>query len=139
MTSTLTPSGPDTPDHLAKAPVRKSARRIRLENLAWQIGIAAVFFALWEYASERWISALLVSKPTRIAQTMWQWTVDGTYVTNIWVTLKATLMGFGAGAIGGMLLGGSIVALGAAVLDASTGRRRREVDDTGASRIVLRQ
>lgn len=41
--------------------------------------------------------------------------------------------------IGGMLLGGSIVALGAAVLDASTGRRRREVDDTGTSRIVLGQ
>ncbi len=105
MTSAHTQPGQDQPDHLAKAPVRKSARRMRIENLVWQIGIAAVFFALWEYASERWISALLVSKPSRIAQTMWQWTVDGTYVTNIWVTLKATLMGFGAGAIGGMLLG----------------------------------
>lgn len=41
--------------------------------------------------------------------------------------------------IGGMLLGGSIVALGAAVLDASTGRRRRDVDSTSASRLVLGQ
>ena len=95
----------DEPDHLAKAPLRKSTRRIRVENLVWQFSIAIVFLALWEYASERWISALLVSKPTRIAGTMWQWTVDGTYVTNIWVTLKATLMGFGGGAIGGMILG----------------------------------
>lgn len=93
------------PEHLATAPVRKSRRRIRLENLAWQIVIGVIFLALWEYASERWISALLVSKPTRIAGTMWQWTVDGTYASNIWVTLKATAMGFGGGAIGGMLLG----------------------------------
>jgi NitT/TauT family transport system permease protein len=105
MTSKNLTATKDTPDHLAKAPVRKSAGRMRLENLAWQICIAAAFFALWEYASERWISALLVSKPSRIAQTMWEWTIDGTYVKNIWVTLKATLMGFGAGAIGGMMLG----------------------------------
>jgi NitT/TauT family transport system permease protein len=95
----------DEPEHAAKAPVRKSRQQIRLENLAWQIGIGVVFLILWEYASDRWISALLVSKPTRIAQTMWEWTVDGTYIKNIWVTLKATLMGFGAGAIGGMILG----------------------------------
>lgn len=105
MTSKNLNAMKDVSDHLAKAPVRKSARQIRLENLAWQIGIAVAFFALWEYASERWVSALLVSKPSRIAQTMWEWTVDGTYIKNIWVTLKATLMGFGAGAIGGMILG----------------------------------
>ena len=105
MTSSTAPRAADTPDHLARAPVRKSRQRIRLENLAWQIAIAVVLLGLWEYASERWISALLVSKPSRIAQTMWEWTVDGTYLRNIWVTLKATLMGFAAGAIGGMLLG----------------------------------
>lgn len=105
MTSSTTPRAADTPDHLARAPVRKSRQRIRAENLAWQIAIAVVLLGLWEYASERWISALLVSKPSRIAQTMWEWTVDGTYLRNIWVTLKATLMGFAAGAIGGMLLG----------------------------------
>ncbi len=105
MTSPDIHATKDVPAHLAKAPVRKSSGRIRLENLAWQIAIAVVFFALWEYASERWVSALLVSKPSRIAQTMWEWTVDGTYIKNIWVTLKATLMGFGAGAIGGMMLG----------------------------------
>ena len=57
----------DEPEHLAKAPVRKSRTRIRLENLAWQIVIGVAFLGLWEYASERWISALLVSKPSRIA------------------------------------------------------------------------
>ena len=98
MTSANTPPSNDAPEHLAQAPVRKSAGRIRLENLAWQIAIAVVFFSLWEYASERWISALLVSKPSRIAKTMWEWTVDGTYAKNIWVTLQATLMGFGVGA-----------------------------------------
>jgi len=95
----------DIPEHLAQAPVRKSRNRIRMENLVWQIAIGVAFLAFWEYASERWISALLVSKPTRIAGTMWEWTVDGTYVKNIWITLKATAMGFAGGAIGGMILG----------------------------------
>jgi NitT/TauT family transport system permease protein len=95
----------DQPEHLAAAPVRKSRNRIRVENLVWQVAIGVAFLCLWEYASERWISALLVSKPTRIAQTMWEWTRDGTYVKNIWVTLKATAMGFSGGAIGGMILG----------------------------------
>lgn len=95
----------DGPEHLAKAPVRKSRNRIRMENLAWQVAIGVIFLGIWEYASERWISALLVSKPSRIAQTMWEWSIDGTYVKNIWVTLKATVMGFGGGAIGGMILG----------------------------------
>ena len=100
-----TTAASDVPEHLSEAPVRKSRRRIRVENLIWQIAIGVVFLAIWEYASERWISALLVSKPTRIAQTMWEWTVDGTYVKNIWITLEATAMGFGGGAIGGMILG----------------------------------
>ncbi len=104
MSSQNTPDN-DVPEHLATAPVRKSRRRERLENLAWQIGIGVVFLAVWEYASERWISTLLVSSPSRIGQTMWQWSIDGTYALGIWVTLKATLMGFGSGALSGMILG----------------------------------
>jgi NitT/TauT family transport system permease protein len=89
----------------AVAPVRKSRQRVRLENLAWQIGLFVAFLALWEYASERWISQLLVSRPTKIWETIVKWTLDGTFAKNVWVTIQATLMGFGLGAVLGMVFG----------------------------------
>lgn len=90
---------------LVKAPKRISAQRRRIENLAMQILLIAVLLALWEYAADRWVPALFISKPSKIGATMWIWTLDGTYVANIWVTLQATVLGFVAGAVGGMISG----------------------------------
>lgn len=88
-----------------KAPKRVSLQRLRLENLAMQVLLVALLLALWEYAADRWVPSLFISKPSKIGATMWAWTIDGTYVTNIWVTLQATVMGFVAGAVGGMISG----------------------------------
>lgn len=76
-----------------------------MENLAWQITLLVALFALWEYASDRWIPALFVSRPSVIGQTMLKWLKDGTYLTNLWVTLQAALTGFSTGALAGMLFG----------------------------------
>jgi NitT/TauT family transport system permease protein len=89
----------------AKAPARVSASRRRIENLIWQIVLVGTFLLLWEYASDRWIPKLFVSKPTEIWATMWKWLTDGTYAVNLWVTIKATVAGFTVGASAGMLLG----------------------------------
>lgn len=88
-----------------KAKVRVSKTRRRLENLAMQVALVTAFFSLWEYASDRWIPALFVSKPSKIWETMWQWLMDGTYASNLWVTIEATVAGFALGAGLGMLLG----------------------------------
>ncbi|MCO5066649.1 MAG: ABC transporter permease [Rhizobiaceae bacterium] len=90
---------------LLHAPKRVSAKRRRLENLALQVILLIVILCLWEYAADRWIPALYISKPSRIGQTMWQWLNDGTYLKNTWVTLEATVYGFAVGAIGGIAFG----------------------------------
>lgn len=87
------------------APRQAWWRNTRLQNLACQVVIITGFLLLWEYASDRWISALMVSKPSAVWATIWKWSVDGTYLKNIWVTIYAMIAGFGLGAGLGTLIG----------------------------------
>ena len=70
-----------------------------------RVGLIVLIFVLWEIASDRWVPALMISKPTLIWQTIWKWTLDGTYLKNAFVTLEATALGFLAGASAGMIIG----------------------------------
>jgi len=88
-----------------RAPVRISESRRRIENLVLQILLIGSFLLLWEYASDRWVPKLMVSKPSDIGRTIWQWLTDGTFASNLWVTLQATLGGFLLGTTAGMVLG----------------------------------
>ena len=88
-----------------RAPVRISAARRRAENLILQVLLIGTFLILWEYASDRWVPKLMVSKPSEIWATTWKWMVDGTFAWNLWVTIKATAGGFALGAGTGMLAG----------------------------------
>ena len=90
---------------LLRRPIRKSATRLRFENLAMQIALIAAFLGLWEYAADRWVPALFVSRPSMIGATMWAWLLDGTYARATWATLEATTLGFVAGASTGMVAG----------------------------------
>jgi NitT/TauT family transport system permease protein len=103
--SSLPVSKPTPGSGSVKAPKRISAQRRRLENLAMQIALIIVLLGIWEYAADRWVPSLFISKPSRIGATMWEWTLDGTYFTNSWVTLQATVLGFVLGAVGGMISG----------------------------------
>ncbi|MCP8939943.1 ABC transporter permease [Alsobacter sp. SYSU M60028] len=88
-----------------KAPVRISPARRAVENLVIQIILIGAFLVLWEYASDRWVPKLMVSKPSDIGAQIWKWTLDGTFVRNLWVTVQATALGFLLGAAAGMVLG----------------------------------
>lgn len=88
-----------------RAPVRISESRRRIENLVLQVLLVGAFLLLWEYASDRWVPKLMVSKPSDIGSTIWRWLMDGTYATNLWVTVQATVGGFLLGTTAGMLLG----------------------------------
>lgn len=88
-----------------KPPARISPARRRTENLVIQILLLVGFLALWEYSSDRWVPKLMVSKPSDIGRTIVQWSRDGTYALNLWVTIKATVVGFALGATFGMGLG----------------------------------
>ena len=76
-----------------------------LQNLLWQVALVSAFLLLWEYAADRWVSSLMVSRPSAIGKNIWKWTADGTYLKNIWVTLYAMMAGFLLGAVLGTLIG----------------------------------
>lgn len=88
-----------------KAPVRISPARRAAENLVIQIILIGAFLILWEYASDRWVPKLMVSKPSDIGAQIWKWTLDGTFIRNLWVTVQATALGFLLGAAAGMFFG----------------------------------
>jgi len=94
-----------SPSHSLAAPSLAWWRSTRLQNFAWQVALVTAFLLLWEYAADRWVSALMVSKPSAIGQNIWKWTVDGTYLKNVWVTLYAMVAGFLLGASLGTLIG----------------------------------
>ena len=93
------------PKQRRRALKRVSPTQRRLENLALQILLIGSFLALWEYAAGRWVPKLMVSKPSEIGATVWGWLLDGTLVTNLWVTIQATFGGFLLGGAAGLLLG----------------------------------
>jgi NitT/TauT family transport system permease protein len=88
-----------------RAPMRDGALRRRLETLAFQLLLVGGFLVLWEYASDRWVPKLLVSRPSDIWTVILRWAGDGTYLRNMTVTLQATAGGFALGAGLGMLTG----------------------------------
>lgn len=69
--------------------------------------ILAAFLGLWEIASDRWVDSLFISRPSDVAQTLVDWTKDGT----LWRNTSAT---FGVAAVG-FLIGG-VAALAAGYL-----------------------
>lgn len=88
-----------------RAPARISPARRAIENLAIQLLLIAAFLLLWQFASDRWVPKLMISKPTEIGAQIWKWTVDGTFARNLWVTVQATAVGFLLGAAVGMTVG----------------------------------
>jgi NitT/TauT family transport system permease protein len=88
-----------------RAPLREGALRRRVENIAIQAILIGGFLMLWEYAADRWVPRLLVSRPSDIWTVIVRWSTDGTYARNMGVTLQATAGGFALGAGLGMLIG----------------------------------
>lgn len=102
---TIDPKAVAQPAKRRKAPVRISPARRKMENLGLQLLLIAAFLMLWEYASDRWVPKLMVSKPSEIGATIRKWLMDGTFAKNLWVTIQATAGGFLLGAGAGMALG----------------------------------
>lgn len=88
-----------------RAPLREGALRRRIENIAIQVILIGGFLMLWEYAADRWVPKLLVSRPSDIWTVIVRWSGDGTYARNMAITLQATAGGFALGAGLGMLIG----------------------------------
>lgn len=87
--------------------------------LAWRLAIIVVGLALWQFASGRLIKPFWISSPLEIWSQLSAWIATGELWMHVEVTLSETVMGFGFGAVAGIVVG---LALGlnkrlAAVLD----------------------
>ncbi|WP_435173917.1 ABC transporter permease [Actinacidiphila sp. bgisy145] len=104
---------------LAKSPSAKELRgqavrraRIRrrvLVNLT-RAALLVLFVGLWQVlASSETIDRFYFGEPSGICSKLWDWvrhgTSQGSLWDQVWVTLEETLMGFGIGVLGGVVLG----------------------------------
>jgi sulfonate transport system permease protein len=87
------------------AAMEAQARNRRLLILGSRVLVGVLLIALWQYASGRWIDALLISSPAAVGGRLWVWTIDGTLWTNLFVTMEATVFGFIIGCGTGFVLG----------------------------------
>ena len=80
----------------------KKNKRHKLLVLSAQIGVLAVFAALWEIsAALGWIDPFLMSSPSRIWNTLAELYADGALFYHIWISLYETILGFVIGTAAG--------------------------------------
>lgn len=97
------PSEKETRILVAEA-VRRSRQR-RWTVLGSRTALAVVVLILWELTSGRTIPELFISEPTKIAERLASWTVDGTLLRHTVVTLQEALGGFVIGTVLGVVAG----------------------------------
>lgn len=70
-----------------------------------RLAILAVILGVWEFASGRLIEPYLISKPSLIFTTFWNWVMDGRIFFHAGITAMEAVAGFLLGAAVGMTLG----------------------------------
>lgn len=70
-----------------------------------RLGILAAILGVWEFASGRLIEPYLISKPSQIFTTFWDWVMDGRIFFHAGITALEAVAGFLLGAAVGMTLG----------------------------------
>ena len=72
--------------------------------LAGQILFGIVLFGLWEFCSGRFFNAFWISRPSLIAQRIWELALSGKLWYHLGATLQEILIGLGAGMAIGVVL-----------------------------------
>ena len=63
------------------------------------------YWAVWEFASNTFLPPYLLSSPSKILTTFWQWLVDGKLLYHASITAVEAPLGFVLGALAGMICG----------------------------------
>lgn len=87
-----------TPD-----PSGKPRRRLRVP-LGWIVPVA-VLVLWWAAYHAQWVNPVLFSSPWEVTRTLWAAILDGSFGTNLVASLTRWLLGFGIGAVLGLLFG----------------------------------
>lgn len=73
--------------------------------------LAALFFGLWEWGAwAGWLDPIFFGRPSAIFMDFIQMVMDGEVFVHAWVTLEEALLGFGLGAVLGMLMAFALAA-----------------------------
>lgn len=97
------PAGADPTQRVAG--YRRRARAHRARILVLQAVLVAAFLAAWELASGRLIDDLLISRPSEVLPTFWDWVVSGDLFWHASSTFKDAGLGLLAGGLAGLLVG----------------------------------
>ena len=87
------------------APSRANAARYALLVHGLRLGFLLAFFALWQYASGRWVDAILISSPTEIVGRFAEMIQNGQLWRHTQVTFTEIIIGYAIGAGLGLVVG----------------------------------
>nr|VFK19096.1 MAG: NitT/TauT family transport system permease protein [Candidatus Kentron sp. LPFa] len=83
-----------------KGPIKEPIHDLPITLARW--GLVIVFLVCWEFGARLgFIDPFYFSAPTRIAHTLYSWTIQGMLLQHLWVTLAEA----GAGFLAGLFLG----------------------------------
>ncbi|MQA95841.1 MAG: ABC transporter permease subunit [Streptosporangiales bacterium] len=73
--------------------------------------LIVALLAAWEWSAERLFDLTFTSRPSDILTRLVEWNADGTLWIHTWITLQEVLLGFGLGAVTGVLAGFALASL----------------------------
>jgi NitT/TauT family transport system permease protein len=71
----------------------------------YRVILLVVLILLWEYSSDRYISSLIIGKPSLIAQKLYSYVLSRLFIEDLSFTLQATFSGLILGILGGVAFG----------------------------------
>lgn len=100
-------AAPLTDDSLARrAAIRRKARGHRAMILGIQAALVVAVLVVWEVASGTLVQELMISKPSRVFPTLWEWIASGDLVYHASSTFKDAGLGLLVGGAAGLAVGG---------------------------------
>jgi NitT/TauT family transport system permease protein len=94
---------PDTPDGET---LRDRPRHVPLP--VWQLLFGITLLAVWHLLSGRVLDPFFFSSPGQVANYLYDYVLNGMFVSDAWFTLRAALVGYIFGSVLGLLLGFAI-------------------------------
>ncbi|MEM4970498.1 MAG: ABC transporter permease [Sulfolobales archaeon] len=67
--------------------------------------VVVILIALWEYSADRYISSLIIGKPSLIAEKLYKYVLSDLFIEDLIFTLQSTLYGLFLGIIAGVIFG----------------------------------
>jgi len=80
------------------------ARELIVINI-YRIILLVLLILLWEYSSDRYVSSLIIGKPSLIAQKLYSYVFSRLFLEDLSFTLQATFSGLILGILGGVAFG----------------------------------